>query len=92
MIAPLITLTYPLDKISDGKAQAFNMWIREYIFNALIQVVHIMLYIVLISSAESLVKHFPIFFKQYHAMTFLLQLAQLQANFQITSNPKVLIF
>ena len=31
LIAPLITLTYPLDKIKDGQAQAFSMWIKEYI-------------------------------------------------------------
>ena len=60
MIAPLITLTYPLDKISDGKAQAFNMWIREYVFNALIQIVHLILYFVLVSSAETLIIHYPI--------------------------------
>ena len=34
MIAPLICLTYPLDKIKDGQAQALSMWLREYIFNA----------------------------------------------------------
>ena len=60
MIAPLITLTYPLDKINDGQAQAFTMWIREYIFNALLQVIHILLYFVLVSSAEVLVIHYPL--------------------------------
>lgn len=51
MIAPLIALTYPLDKVKDGKAQAFNYWLREYIFNCLIQPVHLLLYAVLICSA-----------------------------------------
>ena len=32
IIAPLVGLTYPLDKIKDNKSQAFNMWIREYIY------------------------------------------------------------
>ena len=35
IIAPLVALTYPIDKINDGKAQAFNMWFKEYIFNLL---------------------------------------------------------
>lgn len=51
MIAPLIALTYPMDKIKDGKAQAFSFWLREYIFNCLIQPVHLLLYLVLIDSA-----------------------------------------
>ena len=37
MIAPLVALTYPLDKIKDGKAQAFNYWFKEYMFYALLQ-------------------------------------------------------
>ncbi len=53
MVAPMIALTYPLDKIKDGKAQAFSFWLREYIFNCLIQPVHLLLYTVLISSAFS---------------------------------------
>ena len=61
MIAPLIALTYPLDKIKDGQAQAFNMWIREYVFNALIQIVHLVIYIVLVSSAMALVKHYTLY-------------------------------
>ena len=30
MIAPLVALTYPIDKAGDGKAQAFNLWFKEY--------------------------------------------------------------
>lgn len=50
MIAPMIALTYPLDKIKDSKAQAFSFWLREYIFNCLIQPVHFLLYTLLISN------------------------------------------
>lgn len=48
MIAPLICLTYPLDKIKDGQAQALSMWLREYIFNALLQPMHLIIYTLLI--------------------------------------------
>ena len=61
MIAPLICLTYPLDKIKDGQAQAFNMWLKEYIFNALIQVVHLVVYFTLVGSAQALVNRYPLY-------------------------------
>ena len=54
MIAPLVALTYPLDKIKDGKAQAFNYWFKEYMFYALLQPMHMVLYTVLVSSAISI--------------------------------------
>lgn len=54
IIAPLVALTYPIDKINDGSAQAFNMWLKEYIFNLLIQPMHMILYYILISSAFQL--------------------------------------
>lgn len=55
MIAPLVAMTYPLDKLTDGKAQAFNAWLKEYIFNLLIQPFHLLLYTVLVTSAFELV-------------------------------------
>ena len=51
IIAPMVAMTYPIDKINDGKAQAFDMWFKEYIFNLLLQPVHLLLYTILISSA-----------------------------------------
>ncbi len=44
LIAPLVALTYPLDKISDGQAQAFNIWLKEYMYNALLQPFHSLIY------------------------------------------------
>ena len=54
MIAPLITLTYPLDKIKDSKAQAFDTWLKDYIFFTLIQVVHLLLYYIFLSESLDL--------------------------------------
>ena len=51
VIAPLVAITYPIDKMNDGKAQAFDMWLKEYIFNLLIQPLHLILYMILIGSA-----------------------------------------
>ena len=53
VIAPLVALTYPIDKINDGKAQAFDTWLKEYIFNLLLQPMHLILYMILIGSAMS---------------------------------------
>ncbi len=61
MIAPLICFTYPLDKIKDGQAQAFTIWIREYTFNALLPVMHIILYYVFVGSAMEFVKANPLY-------------------------------
>lgn len=61
MVAPLIALTYPIDKIKDGQAQAFSFWIREYIFNSLLQPVHLILYTIFISSASQLVNVNPVY-------------------------------
>lgn len=61
LIAPLIALTYPLDKIKDGQAQAFSMWVREYIFNALLQPMHLLLYYIFVSSAMNLVNQNPLY-------------------------------
>ncbi len=54
LISPLVALTYPMDKMSDGKAQAFDMWTKEYIFNLLIQPFHLLLYTILVGSAMDL--------------------------------------
>ena len=61
MIAPLIALTYPLDRIKDGKAQAFSMWLREYIFNALIQPVHLIIYTMIVSTVIKLAVNHPVY-------------------------------
>ncbi len=61
MIAPLVALTYPMDKAGDGKAQAFNMWFKEYTLNAIIQPVHLILYAVFVGSAYELAASNPLY-------------------------------
>lgn len=56
MISPLVAMTYALDKLADGKSQGFTMWFKEYLMNALIQPVHLVLYTVFISTATNLAK------------------------------------
>lgn len=54
IIAPMVALTYPIDKVNDGSAQGFSKWFKEYIFNLLIQPMHLLLYYILITSAFDL--------------------------------------
>ncbi len=45
MIAPLITITYSIDKMGDGKAQALNAWLKELTYNILIQPFHCVIFL-----------------------------------------------
>lgn len=61
LMAPLIAITYPIDKISDGKAQAFGIWFREFVFNALLQPFHLIIYTVFLGAASEIVVKNPIY-------------------------------
>lgn len=54
VIAPFVAMTYPMDKIKDGHAQAFEMWMKEYICNLIIQPFHLILYVIFVSMAFDL--------------------------------------
>ena len=51
VIAPLITITYSIDKVGDNRSQALDTWLKEYMFTVLIQPFHCIIYIVLIQTA-----------------------------------------
>lgn len=61
LIAPIVALTYPIDKINDGRAQGFDMWLKEYIFNALLQPMHYIMYYILVGSAVSIAASNPLY-------------------------------
>ena len=61
MIAPLVALMYPIDKINDGKAQGFDTWLKEYIFNALMQPFHMLTYSIIIGAVMELAIDYPIY-------------------------------
>jgi len=54
LLGPVSCITYPIDKISDGKSQAFNKWFTEFLFQVIIQPFHLLLYMALIGSAIEL--------------------------------------
>ena len=51
IISPLICITYPIDTIGDGRAQAFNKWFRLIMTDIFIQPIHLIIYLVFIYSA-----------------------------------------
>lgn len=44
-IFPLVAMFYALDKIGDGKSQAFDHWNKEFILNVFIQSFHAIVYV-----------------------------------------------
>lgn len=54
VIAPLVTITYSMDRISDGKAQGMNTWFREFSYNVLIQPFQCIIFASLASIASTL--------------------------------------
>lgn len=59
MISPLITITYSMDKIGDNKAQAFNAWLKEIVFQIFIQDLHAVMYLVFVLSAAYIAENAP---------------------------------
>lgn len=70
LLAPITAITYPIDKVSDGKAQAFNFWFREFFYNVMIQPFHLLIYVVLLGSATMLAKTNVLYAILCYAMMF----------------------
>ena len=51
VIAPLVSITYSIDKMGDNRSQALNTWFKEFCYNILIQPFQCVSYIILASSA-----------------------------------------
>ncbi len=60
IISPLISITYPIDSIGDGKAQGYNNWLREMMINIFIQPLHYIVYSVFIVSAGAIATTAPL--------------------------------
>ena len=51
MISPLITVTYSLDRMGDGKSQALNTWFKNFVYNILLQPFQCIIYMALVNTA-----------------------------------------
>lgn len=54
IISPLISVTYSIDKMGDGKAQALNNWLKEFVYTILIQPFDCIMYVAFVGAAASL--------------------------------------
>jgi hypothetical protein len=61
IISPLVTVTYSIDKVGDGKAQAFQILLKELIMNVMLQPMHLFLYAVLMGFATNIIREIPLF-------------------------------
>lgn len=59
VIAPLVCLTYPIDRLGDGRAQAFKNWLTEITMEIFLQSIHLGIYIVFIFSAGEIIEKAP---------------------------------
>lgn len=60
IISPLICMTYSIDTVGDGKAQAFNNWTKQIIMEIFIQAIHLSIYIVFLYSAGEIATEMPL--------------------------------
>lgn len=73
VISPFITVTYPIDKIGDGRAQAYENWLKEFVINVVIQPIHAIAYLVFVYTAGKIAEKAPIV-----GMIFLLALGRVE--------------
>ncbi len=59
-ISPLVIIQNMFDKVGDGQAQAFKVWLNEYATNILIQPLHALLYMIFMSIASNIIETAPI--------------------------------
>ncbi len=45
-VFPLVSISYAIDKIGDGKSQAFNNWYKEFALNVFLQSFHAIVYVI----------------------------------------------
>lgn len=57
IISPLVTVTYSIDKMGDGKSQALNTWFKEYAYNILIQPFQCVAFLALGTTAYNLLNN-----------------------------------
>lgn len=60
IIAPIITVTYSLDKSVDGRSQIFNSWCKEITSEVFLQNLHCIAYLVFVISAGNIALKSPL--------------------------------
>ena len=45
LMAPIVAVSYAFSKVLKGRGQIFSRWLKEYIFNVILQTIHAILYV-----------------------------------------------
>lgn len=53
IISPIIPITYSFDRANGGTAKALNGWLREFMYNVFVQLLHCVIYVVIVGVALS---------------------------------------
>lgn len=61
IISPLISVTYAIDKIDDGRAQGVTTLIKELLVNIFIQPLHAIIFVIFIFTANEIAEIAPVF-------------------------------
>lgn len=86
IISPLITITYSIDKVGDGKAQAFSSWLKEFLVNVLIQPLHALIYLIFVLTANSIAASSPLV-----ALALLLAMGSVERMVKVVFDMKGLV-
>ena len=61
MIAPLISITYAIDKSGNNKSEILNTWVKTFSYNVLIQPFHCILYMIFVNQSIDLMNTSSVF-------------------------------
>lgn len=57
LIAPVIAIAYSIDKIKDGKSQSLGAWMKEYVYNVFLQMIHAIVYAIFIGFIFDIIRN-----------------------------------
>ena len=60
IISPIVTVTYSIDRMGDNKSQALDKWLKEFVYNILIQPFQCLIYLIFAISAMDLMKDYSL--------------------------------
>ena len=61
IMAPMTAIMYPIEVANGGKGKSFDQWLREFIFNAIMQPIQWLIYYIFVGSAISLTAENPLY-------------------------------
>ena len=82
-VSPLIIVTYSIDKAGDGKAQAFNNWVKEFVLCVLIQPLHALIYLIFAFTANEIASRAPLV-----ALALMLSMTAVERMVRVVFNVK----